>query len=111
MGGAARYRSAAIIGNPIFYTNGTPSGIDLANPYKSSPEYNVDLWVSYRRRIWNDKINWTVQLNVRDVQANGGLIAVGANPPPADASIPGGVHTQYRIEQPRSFYLESRFEW
>jgi outer membrane receptor protein involved in Fe transport len=112
VGGAARYESAGILGNPIGYdANGVPNSIDLDHPYRSSPGYNVDLWASYRRRIWNDKVNWTLQLNVRDVQSNGGVMPIHANPASADGSIKGGIHNAYRIVQPRTFYLTSAFEF
>lgn len=56
---------------------------DLANPIYGPEELAGDVWVSYRRKIFK-KIDWRLQLNVRNAWGNDDDIPVTANP---DGSI------------------------
>ena len=61
----------------------------------------TDFWIGYQRRIFNNKVGWRVQLNVRNVFAEGDPIVVQVQPngSPARVSIP----------VPRQFVLSSTF--
>jgi outer membrane receptor protein involved in Fe transport len=105
-GGAARYLDKSIIGSPAItqLVNGTPTivGLDLAHPYYAGGYIGVDAWVGYKHPIFTDKmINF--QLNVRDIQENGGFRPIVANS--------DGQHAVYRIVQPRTFYLTTTLEF
>ena len=50
------------------------------NPFFGPAQTNGDLWVSYRRPIWNERINWKVQLNVRNAFGDDDPIPVVINP-------------------------------
>ena len=41
---------------------------------------NVDGFGSYERKIWKDRINWKIQLNVRNLIADDTPIALGVQP-------------------------------
>ena len=60
-----------------------------------------DLGWNYSSKIWRDKINLRVQLNVRNVFEDGRLQPVGA--------LPNGVPHSFRIIDPRTFILTTTF--
>ncbi len=52
---------------------------DLANPFHGPAELAGDVWAGYRRRVFG-RIDWRLQLNVRNAWGNGSDIPVTANP-------------------------------
>jgi hypothetical protein len=67
VGGAVRWEDVYATGYPVL---NDPRGLilpDVFNPYLSEQEISYDLTLGYRRRILRDK-DWTVQLNVRNLQ-------------------------------------------
>ena len=52
---------------------------DLAHPYHASSTWNGDLFVRYGRKIWRD-IDWSVQLNLRNILGDDDLIPEVINP-------------------------------
>lgn len=109
VGGALRVEAKSIIG---YY--GRSSGTNAANSklidvsdttkpiYDKANQY-VDLFVKYRRKILNDKVALTLQLNVENVFEDGHLQTVGVN---YDGSPYG-----YRIIDSRKFTLTSTFDF
>ncbi len=66
-GGAVRWQDVFATGYPLI---DDPRGIvipDIQHPYFSEPERSVDAMFGYRRKILRDR-EWTVQLNVRNLQ-------------------------------------------
>jgi outer membrane receptor protein involved in Fe transport len=103
VGGALRWESEAAIGYPGITENGLLVGLDLANAYTDDAQLNVDLWTGYTRRIWNDRIKWNIQLNVRNVTQSEGLQPILANS--------DGTPAQFRIEFGPTWYLTSTFNF
>jgi len=101
VGGGMRYQSSNAIG---FQPIETESGVsfDIDNPYKGAAEKDFDLWFGYNRRLW-DKIDWNIQLNIRNLTAGDELIAV--------TSQPDGTPAAYRIRPPRVFTLSNTFSF
>ena len=112
VGGSLRWSSKGAIG---FYGKGYTQGMDLtlpankilqldpSRPIYSSPETNVDLFVSYRMKLFADKVRANFQLNVKNVQENGGrLMATGA--------FFDGRASTYRIVDPRQYILSASFD-
>lgn len=67
VGGAVRWEDSYATGYPLI---NDPRGVilpDVFNPYLGEEEMSYDLTLGYRRRIW-DRKEWTVQLNVRNLQ-------------------------------------------
>ncbi len=103
-GGAARYLEKAVIGLPALKdATGTVTGLDLAHPYYSSGYVAVDAWVGYKMKLYHDKYPVSFQLNIRDLQEGGSFRPIVANS--------DGTHAVYRIVQPRTFYLTTKFEF
>lgn len=84
LGGALRWQSANSIGFVIEPLPGT-EGQGLVRPLINMPIEGEalttgDFWASYRKRIFNNKVDWKIQLNVRNAIADRGYQTVKANP-------------------------------
>jgi hypothetical protein len=104
IGGAARWQDEVGIGFPIVHdaASGTDV-IDVANPHMGPSDLKFDGWIGYRRPLFNNKITWRIQLNVRNLLNDDDLVPVLAQP---DRSI-----AAWRIPAPRTFSLRSTFEF
>lgn len=106
IGGAARWQDKVGIGYPIIDVNVAGRVLelpDLTNPYMGPSDLKFDAWIGYTRKLWRDKIQWRVQLNVRDVLDEDELVPVMAQP---DGSVAAWVAPQGRL-----FTLRSTFEF
>jgi len=81
VGGAVRWQDDVIIGYAPVTIPNDPNSIsfDLANPYRGPTELNVDTWIGYGKRL-SDKIDWRIQLNVRNLGNGDGLIPITTQP-------------------------------
>jgi hypothetical protein len=107
VGGGLRYQSDVIIGyspywiDPANHAKGV--SYNMANPWKGPAETSIDVWASYRRRL-SEKVEWVVQLNIRDLNHNGdALIPVNVQP--------DGGSAAYRIRPPRTWQLTNTFKF
>ncbi len=75
---------------------------DVARPIFGNPEWNGDLWLGYRRKLF-ERIDWRVQLNVRNALGSSSYIPVVANP--------DGRIVVVRNPPPREFYLTNTFSF
>ena len=103
LGGAVRWQDKLALGYP---TGRLPDGtgtIDLAHPYHAPAETNVDAWVSYQHKLWSDRIDWKVQLNVRNVYGSGDLIPIGVQP--------WGEIATVRLAPVRRWYVTNTFSF
>ncbi len=115
VGGSLRWASNAVVSyygdlNPAKFTHPTPtqsliSYPDLTKPITIPATTNVDLWISYttRRDLFGKNVRAKFQLNVRDATEKGGLRPIIFN---AD-----GSPAQYRIVDPRTWFLTSTFDF
>jgi outer membrane receptor for ferric coprogen and ferric-rhodotorulic acid len=106
VGGSERWESKGAIG--YMGTVATPltaPGVvnlnDVNRPVYDSGNFITDLFVSYQRKIYNNKIGWKLQLNINNVLENGGLRPLAVN---WDGSI-----YAWRIIDSRQFVLQSTF--
>ena len=104
VGGSLRYIDEKAIG---FYgvqsLPQTITALDPNRPIYSPSETQVDLFVSYRTRLFNDKVRANFQLNVKNAQESGGGLRV-------TAAFPDGSPLAYRIIDPRQFILSASFD-
>jgi hypothetical protein len=105
VGGALRWQDKAVIGYPLIIDAGSGlSTADLANPYFSKTELNGDAFVGYRKtKLFRGKIDWSVQLNVRNIVGRKDLIVVTR-----DADGSAGVT---RIPPERAWSLTNTFNF
>ena len=100
VGMSYRWIDKNVTGFPI---NSTGDGYDVTRPYTGSSEDYVDLWAGYAFRVFNDKVNWRIQLNVRNVFGGDSLIPVTVQP--------DGTPAAYKIAEPRTFTLTNTFQF
>jgi len=103
LGGAARWQDKVGIGFPIKTASGGQRIQDVSRPYFGPTDFKLDGWVGYQRPIFNRKITWKLQLNVRNLLDEKELIPVRAQP---DGSI-----AAYYIPTPITWNLRSTFEF
>ena len=108
VGGAERWESRAAIGffgkvgDPI----NSPTVInlnDVTRPVFDSGNYYTDLWVSYSRKIFRDRIGWKIQLNCENATEGGRLMPTQVNF--------DGTPWAFRIIDSRKFTLTSTFNF
>ncbi|GAB5559669.1 MAG: hypothetical protein SynsKO_13160 [Synoicihabitans sp.] len=83
VGGAFRWEDVKAVGYPITLQNVDGQQLalpDLGNPYTDDAIEKVDLWIGYRQRIMNDRVDWRLQLNVRNVFSDGEIITTAVQP-------------------------------
>lgn len=103
VGGAVRWQDKSAIGYyPKFNEEANIWVTDVSRPIYGSSEENVDMWIGYKRTL-SDKIDYRVQLNVRNLFADDSLIPIAANP---DGSI-----AQARIPAETTWTLSNTFSF
>lgn len=75
---------------------------DTARPIYDKARFALDLMISYRLRLFSDKVNCKLQLNCQNVLEGGRLQPFVYNP--------DGVAWNYRIIDPRRFVLTATFD-
>lgn len=105
IGGALRWESKGAIG---FYgkppgADGLVTDLDPDRPIYDKARYKVDLNVSYKFKLLQDKVRGRIQLNVRDIFEDGRLQAIAVNP--------DGAPYAFRIIDPRQFILSTSFDF
>ena len=106
LGSGLRWQDKVGIGYPIIASTIAGKVVnvpDLQRPYYGPAEFAVDGWVGYTRKIWQNRINWRLQLNVRNLLDDDTLIPAAAQP---DGSI-----ASWFAPQGRTFMLRSTFEF
>jgi hypothetical protein len=112
VGGAVRWESKKVIGNYYMvydytYTSGGVEKVqkmevpDRDKPIYADADTAVDVWCSYSRKIFNNKIDWRVQLNIRNLGQSNELIPISTQP--------DGSYANYRIRDGQRWTLSSSF--
>lgn len=106
VGGAVRWQDKIVVGYPLLPD---PDGagpelesFDLARPYYGPTESTFDLWVGYRKKLF-EKVDWRLQLNIRNVFANKDLIPITVQP--------DGTPAASRIPEPRTWTITNSFKF
>lgn len=106
-----------VIGTPIRYQDdigiGYPNILnadgdvipDVANPYMGPDALNADLFVRYGKKIMDGKVNWSIQLNARNLYRADGEDDIAVS---ADAD--GGI-SRIRIPNAQEFFLTNTFKF
>ena len=103
IGGAYRWAAKPILGYGIKDTTifGNAAKIaDVSKPLYGKFDTHFDLWIGYQRKL-TDKLDWRIQLNVRNV---------GERPHLSPISVePDGTWAQQRIEMGQTYDLSCKF--
>lgn len=97
VGMAYRWEQGKILGYAI---NSTGDNLDVNKPFWGKSEYWVDLWAGYGRKI-SSKVDWRIQLNLRNVLSKPHLTPVSVEP--------DGGPAQFRIEDGQTWELTNTF--
>lgn len=103
VGGALRWEDKGAIGYyglqslPAIITD-----LDPNRPIYDKAHYYVDAFVTYKTKLWRDKVGATFQFNVKNLGEGGRLQPVGAFPD-------GTIHT-FRIVDPQQFIISASFD-
>jgi len=103
VGGGYRYEGSSTIGFPYYFDQNGTVTLDITHPFKRPSSDRYDVWFRYRHRIFRDKIDWSLRLNIQNVFGHDDLIPVRASP---DGSI-----ANFRIQQGQSWRLTSTFSF
>jgi hypothetical protein len=103
IGGAVRWQDKAATGYPLVANAAGVPVADLGRPYWAPSTWNGDVWVSYRHKLFRDKIGWTIQLNVRNAVGDNDIIPVVTNP--------DGKLAVFRNPNPREVFLTNTFSF
>lgn len=104
VGGAFRYVDSATIGYGLETVPGTSIIRPAVNTrYNDEAISAFDLWVGYRRKILDNKVDWRIQLNVRDLFADSDPLVVNVQPDGSPARV--------RYAPPRTFALQNTFSF
>jgi hypothetical protein len=76
--------------------------LDPDRPIYDKSHTYIDLFASYKFKLWRDKVDAQVKLNVRNLGENGRLQPVAAFPD-------GTIHT-FRIIDPQQFIISASFD-
>jgi len=104
IGTAYRWTDKSAIGYPNLNDPDIPVIIpDVTQPYWGDTRDYTDLWFGYRRKIFNDRADWRIQLNIRNIFADSDPVAVQTQP---DGSI-----ARVAIPVPRQYVLSNTFRF
>jgi Outer membrane receptor proteins, mostly Fe transport len=103
VGAGVRWQDKIGIGYPVTTEASGVVRIDVANPYYSPAETNVDAWIGYSRKLWNDRVKWRVRLSARNL--------IGDDTPIAITAQPWGDVAVARLAPERRWYLTNTFEF
>ncbi|MBA4137171.1 MAG: TonB-dependent receptor [Opitutus sp.] len=100
VGASYRWQDKVVIGYPVIAA-GNSFSFDLSQPYYGPSEDALDLWASYERKL-STKLNWKVQLNIRNAFDKDRLIPVSVQPD-------GRTWASARIAPGQEIYLTNTF--
>jgi hypothetical protein len=104
VGTTVRWQDKNIIGNDVIFLPDGTFVPDVNKPYYGPTNTNVDLIFGYTRKIFNNKVRWKVQLNIRNAFFDkDDVIPISTQP---DGSI-----AEVRLAPPRVFMLTNTFSW
>lgn len=112
VGGTGQWRSANVVG---YRTHGIPNGFpfpglggtviasDIEQPMSGDPIITLDAFAGYSRKIFRDRIDWRVQLNIRNLLGDRSRIV--------QQVYSNGDVRQFNLPKPRQFILTNTFSF
>jgi hypothetical protein len=97
VGLGARWQDKLGLGYPASRNPDGSVAIDIKHAYYAPAELNVDSWIGYTRKIFRDRIEWKVQLNIRNV--------ISSQDPVGVTVQPWGEVAAVRLPPERRWYL------
>lgn len=76
VGGAYRWEGDRVLG---YEYSAVDKSLDVTKPYKGGSEDHLDIWIGYGHKV-TKKLDWRIQVNLRNVGEHRGLVPVNINP-------------------------------
>lgn len=105
IGTAARWQDGAVIGYPTELVGDTLVA-DINRPHIAPAITNIDAWLRYKRRLFRDRIDWTLELRVQNLNHT----AQDLIPVRSELTTAYRV-AQYRVGPPRVWSLGNSFKF
>jgi len=106
VGGASRWEDRPTLGFGIHEAEISPGQklwiADVHQPLKGPADQHFDLWLGYQRKL-TKKVDWRVQLNVRNVGEHVRLVPI--------TLLPDGSVAQSRIQEGTTWELSNKFSF
>lgn len=103
VGTGIRWQDKYALGYPVSRDASGAINVDIRNPYMGDADTNVDVWIGYTRKLFDGRVNWKAQLNVKNIIGDDSLIPINVQPD-------GSVATM-RIPPEKRVYLTNTFEF
>lgn len=103
LGTGIRWQDKVAIGYPYKRNADQSVSLDIAHPYFGPQDINVDGWVGYGRKLWQNRINWKVRLSATNLIGGTAVIPV--------TTQPWGETAFARIPPEKRWYLTNTFEF
>lgn len=102
VGGNVRWRDDRFMGFP-FGSDGI--SIDGSNPFLGGKQTDVDALIRYRTKLFDDKVDWSIQMNVRNLFDKTDLLPFQIDGPRT------GKVVRWSYQTPRSIMLTNTFKF
>lgn len=99
-GGAVRVEAGRILGYPYSPTLGF---LDVNNPFIGPIDQHFDAWVGYKHKLFKHKVDWRIQLNLRNVAQKTELVPASYEP---DGSL-----ALERIQEGMTWQITNEFDF
>ncbi len=100
VGGSFRWEDSVGTGYPSIKVpspaGGTLNSYDISSPYFGPREESWDFWAGYQMKV-GQKVNWRIQLNVRNAFGSNKLVPIN--------NQPDGTPAAYRIKEGRTGWI------
>lgn len=103
VGGGLRWQDRAATGYELDINSDGVQVPNLSSPFYGPDELNGDFWVSYRRPILDGRVDWKIQLNVRNLIGEKDMIPVVTNP--------DGMVAITRNPNPQEWFITNTFSF
>ncbi|MBI5770353.1 MAG: hypothetical protein HZA93_21435 [Verrucomicrobia bacterium] len=104
-GGSMNARGTAINGFAV----DSKFVLDPTSPYYSPPSLNFGGWITYKRKLFKNRVDWRLQLNVRNLLDDNTVF------PLVKVDSRDGKHTPstaiYNLREPRTYQFTSSFRF
>lgn len=101
IGGALRWEDESAIGFGLTEEAPDEFVIDADKAFFGGSDTKVDAWIGYTTELMSGKVEWKIQLNVRNLLNDDDLVPIKANP--------DGSPIAWRIPRPREWSIRSTF--
>ncbi len=102
-----RWQDKIAIGYPVMEVDGEVL-FDIDNPFYGPTEGNFDFWIGYEKKL-TSKIDWRIQLNIRNAFDGNDVIPLSVNPSATDPR--GYTVAAWRIAPYRTWQITSTFKF